>query len=295
MVDIQEDAGLVNAHVELPGGATMITDEMIEKRIVDTAHIHIAMCAFPENNSLFPLVRLAAAMEKRGHTITFMTWKYGEEKTKKLLQLYDLKADVYTSDPGWTQKEVRAGIDGSGKMFGGIQKCLNQVKSNLLTEIKPDLMICDYLDFVHALAADQLFIPIMINSSMPLSVLGNISHFTYPTSENSFALCGCAIVCPRMDHFFTYYSMPFKMSPFATKAMRDLPYRYIITNVFAGFDKAIHTQPNLVMTGPVMDPDLTDAKALLDKKSPEIADFLNSAFDSNEPVVYVSLGNTIKW
>jgi hypothetical protein len=57
--------------------------------------------------------------------------------------------------------------------------------------------------------------------------------------------------------------------------MRDLPYRYIMMNVFPGFDKAIHTQPNLVMTGPVMDPDLNGSRNLLQKKSPEIADFMN--------------------
>jgi hypothetical protein len=31
-----------------------------------------------------------------------------------------LKAEVFCSDPGWTYQEIRAGIDGSGKMFGGI-------------------------------------------------------------------------------------------------------------------------------------------------------------------------------
>ena len=49
-----------------------------------------------------------------------MTWKYGEEKVTKLVKQYGLNSLVYSSDPGWTYKEIKSGIDGSGKMFGGI-------------------------------------------------------------------------------------------------------------------------------------------------------------------------------
>ena len=117
----------------------------------------------------------------------------------------------------------------------------------------------------------------------------------YPTSDNSFSCCGCAIVCPRMDYFYSYYSMANKLSSAALRHMRDLPYRYIMTNQFAGFDKPIHTQPNLCMTGPTLDPDLTDARDFLDRECPDVVNFMNQAMENNEPVVYVSLGNSTKW
>lgn len=42
------------------------------------------------------------------------------------------------------------------------------MKTNLLTEVKPDLMICDVMDICHTIVADDLSIPVMIHSGQPL-------------------------------------------------------------------------------------------------------------------------------
>jgi hypothetical protein len=125
---------------------------------------------------------------------------------------------VVTSDPGWTYEEMKNGVDGSGKMFGGMESCCPQIKTNLLTEVKPDMMICDVMDICHTAVADDLNIPIMIHSGQPLFELANLSHYLYPTAENSFALwpCGFMILCPSLKHDLTYWKMPYKMSPMAT-------------------------------------------------------------------------------
>ena len=96
---------------------------MIDLRIKEAeTGIKVCFCALPEAGSMFPLLRLAAYMEKKGHSISFMTYSYGLKRVEKWIEQFELKSNsITTSDPGWTYEEMKNGIDGSGKMFGGME------------------------------------------------------------------------------------------------------------------------------------------------------------------------------
>lgn len=68
-----------------------------------------------------------------------------------------------------------------------------------------------------------------------------------------------------------------------------------MTNIYPGFDKATHVPPNFVQTGPIMDPDLTQTRARLDRKDPELAAWMDQANAQNEAIIYISLGSEIIW
>lgn len=60
---------------------------MIDLRIQESnTGIKVCFTALPEAGYMFPLLRLAQNMEKRGHTCTFMTFSYGEKRVKKWLE-----------------------------------------------------------------------------------------------------------------------------------------------------------------------------------------------------------------
>lgn len=75
--------------------------------------------------------------------------------------------------------------------------------------------------------------------------------------------------------------------------MRDLYRRFIISSIFPSLDRCVHTQANLIITGPVIDPDINVARSRLKRLNPEINAWLNQALAENKSVIYINLGNQI--
>lgn len=72
-------------------------------------------------------------------------------------------------------------------------------------------------------------------------------------------------------------------------------HRLVLTNTFFGFDRAVHVPPNLVCTGPVMQPDITSIDERLEAISADLHLWLTQAVNDGKPVVFISLGSEVKW
>ena len=85
------------------------------------------------------------------------------------------------------------------------------------------------------------------------------------------------VMWPDMNNFYSYYSIPKIYSEQATEHFRDLGKRMIMSNVFPAMDQIVHTQANMVLTGPVINPSVADARVRLYRLNADIGDWLDEA------------------
>ena len=92
--------------------SSIITDEMIEERVAKSKSLRIALCAVPEMGHFIPLVRLGKALADRGHTVSFMGFKYHEEKMKNMIATSEIDAPCFFADEkeNYTRDELTKGI-----------------------------------------------------------------------------------------------------------------------------------------------------------------------------------------
>jgi hypothetical protein len=82
----------------------------------------------------------------------------------------------------------------------------------------------------------------------------------FPRAHNSWSCFGCTCICPNPKWGMMSTMMWSMADHDLCVESTNLPNRMVLTNIYPGFDKAAHIQPNLVQCGPIMDPDLTQTR-----------------------------------
>lgn len=146
------------------------------------------------------------------------------------------------------------------------------------------------------MAADELGLPTVINSALPLAG----THFFLDGKNPSHtsrhkACCGCLCLWPDgMDFARLMMSKTMNVKNFFEVSW-TMNKRQVISTTFWGFDKAIHLPPNVVLTGPMLSPDLSSALSRLYVVNEPLGAWLDEAEAANETVIYISLGSEVYW
>ena len=69
----------------------------------------------------------------------------------------------------------------------------------------------------------------------------------------------------------------------------------ILSNSFFGFDEPSHLEPNTVMAGPIMNPDVSQQAAKLKDGFAELGKWMDDAAAAKEDIVFISFGNLVHW
>lgn len=149
--------------------------------------------------------------------------------------------------------------------------------------------------FTFYMAADNMHIPVVIHAPLPIDVFAYMTGMLYPKAHNMMSCCGCTLLCPSMKFAFIYQFMFYFADRTLCEQSLNLSNRMVLTNIYPGFDKATHVQPNYVQAGPIMDPDLTETRARLERADPELAAWMNEALAAGEDIVYITLGSEAHW
>ena len=91
----------------------MISNEAIDARVQKSKCLRIAFCCVPEMGHFIPLMRLAAAVREKGHTVAMFGMKYHHDKCRKFMDASDLEEVVLTcpDEPAYTRHQVTVGVE----------------------------------------------------------------------------------------------------------------------------------------------------------------------------------------
>jgi hypothetical protein len=145
--------------------------------------------------------------------------------------------------------------------------------------------------FTYYMAADRMHIPVIIHAPLPIDVFAYMTGMLYPKKDNMWECFGCTLVCPSVKFAAIYQFMWGFADKDLCEQSLNLANRMVLTNIYPGFDKATHVQPNFVQAGPIMDPDLTETRARLERVDPDLAAWMNEAHELGEDIVYITLGS----
>lgn len=113
----------------------------------------------------------------------------------------------------------------------------NPIGIKACKELKPDIIICDFMSQVGVHAAVEMGIPVVINCPGPIALLKDIIFIKTPDLKNARTCCGC--ICIQKTAMRTIFDL---IVPFATREKRGTDYcfkfyeRSILINSFWGLD-----------------------------------------------------------
>ena len=137
-----------------------------------------AVICFPEMGHFLPMIHIAEELKSRGHDVTFISCKYGEEKCRKYIEGIGCKA-LITQD-SITREEMCPGADRkiNPDSYKGFGMWAPFLKEALIAE-KPDLCVIDFANVSAFEEADKLKIPVVMNVPAPVMMV-QIMGLHYP-------------------------------------------------------------------------------------------------------------------
>ena len=244
-----------------------------------------------------PMVNLADQLEDAGHTVTLFSNKYNEDKVKKIVQNYELQANLEFPDDV-TRDQMLHGWEGQTK--GKVTPIMCDPKlvgpfKERLEAIKADIVVCDMATGFGAMAADELGLPVIILAPKRVQLLENQYELKVPTPDRTCRCCGFLCILPNFMDLSMIVHHWSAMSGDLSNFYRSQPKRTVICNAFFGIDKSIHLPPNIRVTGPHLRNDPDRHYRRLNKINRDLAEWLDDAQRNDEQVLYISLGTEVKW
>lgn len=167
----------------------------LEDRILKSKNLHIAVVCSPNMGHMFPCAKVAETMSEAGHQVTFVT--IATEKGKSVCpKLFDGTNIKYVMHDVPECEEAL--LLTSGKMDPYSQIMFPKWEPHVLKtleEIKPDLVVGDFMYRVGITCADQLGIPSVVNCGFALAALKEYGVFSLIDTNHAMSCCGCLCVC----------------------------------------------------------------------------------------------------
>ena len=107
----------------------------------------VAIICWAEMGHFIPCAHLGEEIVFRGHEVTFLTNGYGKEKCTKMVEAFGAKC--IATDDSFEQKDLSPEAKDD---YGWIQ--LKTEFQDILMDLKPDIVVCDFLTKGGVWAAD---------------------------------------------------------------------------------------------------------------------------------------------
>lgn len=279
------------------------TDEEFEARRGKSKSMHVIISAMPLMGHFIPLVRLAEALEARGHNVTFLTFCFNAERCEIMLKRSGLQAAIEyvdTPEEGYTYQDLEEGMGrkkGSKLAATGVEIFKPTIKEKL-EALNGDLLIGDFMGACLIEVADSIGLPAIVHCPMPIQVTLMALMQYRTTFKESLTSC-CGIVCLKPIFFDFVMDVLLPQSDSSLRGVLDLCVtmrkRLVLSPTFIGFDPPVHLPPNLKLYGPAMSTDLSNIEERLANASEDLAEWMSAAVVANEAIVLVTLGSETVW
>ena len=148
----------------MTAGNHSVSAAEVEERFEKSKQLRVACLVSCEMGHFTPMVRLAAALEKRGHHVTILTNNYFKDKCVKMCEQNNIQGDLLFPDADLGFERMM-GLNGwKGKDKGKLlplqcDQKLADATTAALKELQPDICVVDTYMTYNQMSADSLGLP----------------------------------------------------------------------------------------------------------------------------------------
>jgi len=251
---------------------------------MDASKKSIAFCSVDFVGHAFPLLNLAEALAKRGHSCTFVVADYAGKDWKDKVAKAGCTLQLLQTGKAKSEMEMNPG----GLIpFLYVLKYTSQSARDVLARLRPDLVVADFCTFAAMEAAEELGIPLVINSPSPYGCIRDFAGFPSPGTTRSLGGVVWGFNKFKMIELAKLLGVQ-GLDAFSWYTAKHYPRAVVLVNSFWGIEPAQPTPSTIVMTGALIPP-AGDLTAKLQKEEPTLCAWLGKA--GAKPVVFISTGS----
>eukprot|EP00746_Dinoflagellata_sp_MGD_P149848 gnl/MRDRNA2_/MRDRNA2_81837_c0_seq1.p1 gnl/MRDRNA2_/MRDRNA2_81837_c0~~gnl/MRDRNA2_/MRDRNA2_81837_c0_seq1.p1 ORF type:complete len:512 (-),score=106.44 gnl/MRDRNA2_/MRDRNA2_81837_c0_seq1:446-1981(-) len=213
--------------------------------------LNVVFVTVGELGHVIPMLHVADAVKKAGHNVSVLSQDFAAHKIKDRIE--KIEAEFVPIPTGISEKEwndFASNPARNSNMFVPLFELMSEPTKEIVSRVKPDVIVADFATLAGMEAAQQLEVPLIINLPGPVKLASTILGLADPQSY--FQAGGIHIRCNYFSGFnFAMLMNVMRFGDWFGNALQHFANSKVLVHSFFGLEPPRDLPPNIKVVGPV--------------------------------------------